>query len=338
MRCRVGARGLLHERSARAPGGLRMKGRKPRWLKRLGTWVGDHQNAAADTLDRLIRAPLATLMTVAAIAIALALPATLLVITDNLERLGGDWRRGAALSLFLSPGLDEAAGSKLAETLTTRIDIGRVQVISRAQGLAEFRAYSGLAGAIDQLPENPLPVVLAVYPARDLGPGDELDALLEGLAALPGVDFAQADAQWVRRLKAILSLLRDGTLLLGGMLALGVVLVVGNTIRLEIENRRDEILIMDLVGATGAFIRRPFLYAGAWYGLLGGMLAWGIVTTTVALLDAPVGRVAALYDTRLVLTGLDFRHSLALLGLATLLGIVGSRIAVGRHLRRLRPA
>jgi cell division transport system permease protein len=314
-----------------------MSNRTPRWLRRVGTWGGNHRRAATETLDRLIRAPLGTLMTVAAIAIALALPATLLVGTDNLEGLAGDWRRGAALSLFLSPALDEAAGEQLAAALRIRIDIDRVEVISRADGLAEFREYSGLGGAIDQLPGNPLPVVLAVYPAADLAPDEDVDALLAGLAALPGVDFAQADAQWVKRLQAILSLLREGALLLGALLALGVVLVVGNTIRLEIENRRDEILVMDLVGATGAFIRRPFLYAGAWYGLLGGMLAWALVDTAMWLLQAPVGRVAALYDAELRLAGLGLHQSLALLGLGTLLGVIGSRIAVGRHLSRLRP-
>jgi len=314
-----------------------MSTRRPRWLRRAGSWVADHQQAATDTLDRLIRAPLGTLMTVAAIAIALALPAMLLIITDNLERLTGDWRGGAALSLFLSADMDEAAGTRLATALRTRIDIDRVDVVSREAGLAEFRQYSGLGGALEQLKENPLPVVLAVYPAPDLADGDDIDALVDGLAALPGVDFAQADARWVQRLQAILSLLRDGTLLLGGMLALGVMLVVGNTIRLEIENRRDEIQVMDLVGATNVFIRRPFLYAGAWYGLVGGILAWAIVASAIALLQAPVSRLAALYDTELTLTGLGLRPSLALLGLATLLGIIGSRIAVGRHLRRLRP-
>ncbi len=314
-----------------------MSANRPRWLRRAGTWVAHHRRAATDTLDGLIGAPLGTLLTVAAIAIALALPATLLSITNNLDHLAGDWRRGAALSLFLSPDMDEAAGERLAAALRTRIDIGGVEVISRASGLEEFRRYSGLGDALDQLPENPLPVVLAIYLAADLTEGDDVDALLEGLAALPGVDFAQADARWVLRLKAILSLLREGTLLLGGMLALGVVLVVGNTIRLEIENRRDEIQVMDLVGATGAFIRRPFLYAGAWYGLLGGILAWTLGATAIALLQAPVSRLAALYDTELTLTGLGPRETLALLGLATLLGIIGSRIAVGRHLRRLRP-
>ena len=314
-----------------------MSNRRPRWLRRVGTWAGNHGRAATETLDRLIRAPLGTLMTVAAIAIALALPATLLVGTDNLEGLAGDWRRGAALSLFLSPALDEAAGERLAAALRIRIDIDRVEVISRADGLAEFREYSGLGGAVSQLPGNPLPVVLAVYPAADLTADEDVDALLAGLAALPGVDFAQADAQWVKRLQAILALLREGALLLGALLALGVVLVVGNTIRLEIENRRDEIHVMDLVGATGTFIRRPFLYAGAWYGLLGGMLAWALVDTAMWLLQAPVGRVAALYDAELRLAGLDLHQSLGLLGLGTLLGIIGSRIAVGRHLSRLRP-
>jgi cell division transport system permease protein len=315
-----------------------MSRRSPRWIRRLRTWAGDHARAATDTLDRLIGAPIATLMTVATIAIALALPATLLVLVDNLERFAGDWRQGAALSLFLSPELDEADGERLAAALRIRIDIAQVELISRAAGLAEFRAYSGLDGALEQLTDNPLPVVLAVYPSADLARAGDAEALVDNLAALPGVDFARADAQWVQRLQSLLSLLRDGTLLLGAMLALGVVLVVGNTIRLEIENRRDEIQIMDLVGATGAFIRRPFLYAGAWYGLLGGIFAWGFVAGAVALLQAPVDRVAALYGAEAVLTGLDPRQSVALLGLGALLGIIGSRIAAGRHLRRLRPA
>jgi cell division transport system permease protein len=314
-----------------------MSRRSPRWIRRLRTWAGDHARAATDTLDRLIGAPIATLMTVATIAIALALPATLLVLVDNLERFAGDWRQGAALSLFLSPELDEADGERLAAALRIRIDIAQVELISRAAGLAEFRAYSGLDGALEQLTDNPLPVVLAVYPSADLARAGDAEALVDNLAALPGVDFARADAQWVQRLQSLLSLLRDGTLLLGAMLALGVVLVVGNTIRLEIENRRDEIQIMDLVGATGAFIRRPFLYAGAWYGLLGGMLAWAAVSAAMAWLQAPVGRLAALYDAEITLVGLDLRQSLGLLALGTLLGIIGSRIAVGRHLRRLRP-
>jgi cell division transport system permease protein len=311
--------------------------RRPRWLKRLDTWAQNHRRAVTDTLDRLIGAPLSTLLTVAAIAIALALPATLLVIVDNLDELSGEWREGASLSLFLSPQLDEAAGEQLATALRSRIDIADVEVISREAGLAEFQEYSGLGGALEQLSENPLPVVLAIYPAADLIDAADVEGLVDGLAALPGVDFARADARWVQRLQSILSLLRDGTLVLGMMLALGVMLVIGNTIRLEIENRRDEILIMDLVGATGAFIRRPFLYSGAWYGLLGGILAWAMVAAAVALLQAPVSRVAALYETELILTGLGPRESLALLALGALLGVIGSHVTAGRHLRRLRP-
>ncbi len=315
-----------------------MSRRPPRWLKRLRAWIGDHGRAVSETLDRLIGSPVASLLTVATIAIALALPATLLVLVDNLERLAGDWRQGAALSLFLSPELNEADGERLAAALRIRIDIAAVELISREAGLVEFREYSDLGGALEQLGSNPLPVVLAVYPAPDMTRADDAQALVEALGALPGVDFARADAQWVRRLQSLLSLLRDGTLLLGAMLSLGVVLVVGNTIRLEIENRRDEIQIMDLVGATAAFIRRPFLYAGAWYGLLGGILAWALVTGAVTLLQAPVNRVAELYGSEAVLTGLDPRQSLSLLGIGALLGVVGSRIAAGRHLRRLRPA
>lgn len=303
----------------------------------LQDWLAREARAASETLDRLVDAPLGTLMTVGAIAIALALPATLFVALQNIERLGGSWDQSAAVSLFLSEEVDEEDAADMAGRLTARADIDQVDIISRADGLAEFREYSGLGAALDHLSENPLPVVLSIQTAPEVTTRAQMDALLEALEALPGADFARLDTQWAQRFHAILALLRTLSALIGSVLGLTVLLVVGNTIRLEIENRRGEVEIMDLVGATRGFIRRPFLYSGAWYGLLGGIAAWLMVATAVLWLQEPVGRLAALYHTEFALVGLGLRASAALLGAGLLMGTLGSWIAVGRHLNHVEP-
>ncbi|MFP4062133.1 MAG: permease-like cell division protein FtsX [Halochromatium sp.] len=312
-----------NRRQARNPG-------RPR--RRLSAWLEHHREIALETLRRLLRQPLATLMTVAAVAIALALPTALVVALDNLKTLGGDWRRSAAVSVFLRQDLDEAEGARLSERIAQRPQVEAVTLISRADGLAEFRAYSGLGGALDQLDENPLPVVLelqlrpsALEPAR-------LAPFLATIEALPEVAFLREDAQWAQRFQAILGLLRAGVALLALLLGLGVLLVIGNTIRLEIENRRDEIHIMGLVGATNGFVRRRFLYSGAWYGLLGGLLAWLLVNLMVWLLADQAASLANLYQRGFALRGLGLADAALLLAGSALLGILGSWIAVGRHL------
>lgn len=319
-------------RPRRRRGGI--TARIERWLR---AWGEQHAQSARDTVEHLTRMPIATAMTVAAIAIALALPTALHLLLQNLERVGGDWERSAAVSLFLKPAIDDARAAEVAAALRTRLDVAGVELISRADGLAEFREYSGLGGALDQLGENPLPVVLAIYPSLAGQTPAGLDALVADLEALPEGDFARLDAQWAQRFRAIVALLRNASLLLGAAFGLAVLLVVGNTIRLEIENRRGEILIMDLVGATTAFVRRPFLYSGAGYGLLGGVLAWVLVTVAVQLLQGPVARLAALYHTELAIGGLNLRDSLLLVGGSMGLGILGSWIAVGRHLVQIEP-
>lgn len=306
-------------------------------LIRLQCWAGHHVSAAVETLDRLIRTPLATAMTVAAIAIALALPATLFVVLDNLERLGGGLQRGAGLSLFLEPEMDETRAETLAARLRTHADIARIDLISRAQGLAEFRDYSGLGAALDQLSQNPLPVVMAIYPTTRARAAEPLAALAATLEALPEVDFARLDTQWTQRFNAIIALTTNAARLLAVTLGLAVLLVIGNTVRLEIENRRGEVQVMDLVGATPAFIRRPFLYSGAWYGLLGGVGAWIMVSLCSQLLQGPVGRLATLYHTEFILTSLDPRATLTLLASGVAMGTLGSWLAVGQHLSRINP-
>ncbi len=310
----------------------RHKGHSGLNRRRLSAWLAQHQEVARESLERMAQQPLASLMTVAAVAIALALPAALVVVLDNVKTLGGDWQRSAAVSIFLEQSIDETQGEQLRQRLLQRPEIESAALISRADGLAEFRAYSGLGGALEQLTENPLPVVLEVQLRLSALEPMQLEPVLETLEGMPEVAFLREDAEWAQRFQAILGLLRTGIALLAVLLGLGVLLVIGNTVRLEIENRRDEIHIMSLVGATRAFARRRFVYSGAWYGLFGGLVAWILVTLMVWVMASQTDSLARLYDRSFAVQGLDALAVTTLLLGGILLGIIGSWIAVGRHL------
>ncbi len=300
-------------------------------------WVGQHAQSAVSALGRLLRAPLPTWMTVAVIGIALALPAALYVLTENLRQMVGGWDQAAAISVFLDRELDDDAAAAVGEHLRGWPEFERLQVIGATAALAEFREQAGFGEALDQLQANPLPAVLAIFPRPGYADPEELAGLAERLGQLPEVDFVRVDNQWLIRFQAILDLAQSLVMLLAGLLGLGVLLIVGNTIRLEIQNRSGEIEIMGLVGATAAFIRRPFLYAGAWYGLIGGLTAWFLVTVAVLVLQGPVSRLASLYRSDFPLTGLGPAALLTILGGSVLLGLIGSWIAVNRHLHGGEP-
>ncbi|NEV62789.1 permease-like cell division protein FtsX [Thiorhodococcus minor] len=311
--------------------------RGPRLLDLPGIWLSQHWQTALETLGRLRETPLPSAMTVAVIGISLALPAALYVMTENLRTMAGGWDQTAAISLFLRFEADDTHAERLSQDLTTWPEVARVHLITREQALEEFRALGGFEEALEQITNNPLPIVLAIYPTPTYAAPDRLELLQNKLLKLPEADFARMDTLWLQRFQAILDLVQSGSLLLGGLLGVGVLLIVGNTIRLEILNRRIEIEISELVGATAAFIRRPFLYAGAWYGLLGGTTAWLLVTLSVLLLQQPVSRLASLYRSEFQLSGLGFAATGITLGASILLGLVGSWIAVNRHLRGAEP-
>jgi len=302
-----------------------------------GTWLSHHLQVALGSLGRLLYNPWATSMTVAVIAIAIALPTGLYVLTRNLNLLSESWDQTTAISLFLTPDTDMEQARTLVVELKARRDLDQVTLISPDQALSEIGSYDGFSEAIAQLEENPLPVVLALQPTSEVRTPEALERLAKEVEALPQADFARLDTRWVRRFQAILKVTQRGVVLLGGTLALAVLLVVGNTIRLEIENRRNEIEIMELVGATSAFIRRPFLYTGAWYGLFGGIGAWLLVTLALTLIQGPVSRLAALYHTQFPLAGLGLTASLTILGGSLGLGLLGSWVSVRRHLSAAQP-
>ncbi|MCW8907725.1 MAG: permease-like cell division protein FtsX [Sedimenticola sp.] len=309
----------------------------PRSSIRLDIWLLRHLQVALASLGRLVRAPLSTLMTILVIGIALALPSALYLILDNVRNLSGNWDGAASISLFLKQETDQEATAQLAARLESDPAIQRVQTVSREQALQEFRQLSGMAGALDALQSNPLPNVLIVEPATSHSAPDSARALLLRLQQMEGVELAQLDLQWVRRFHAITEIAQRGVVILATLLGLSVLLIVGNTIRLEIQNHHAEIEITKLIGGTNAFIRRPFLYNGLWYGLFGGFTAWLMVLLAMLLLDNPVEQLAGLYQSGFRLDGLDLGMLLTVLGGGGLLGLTGSWIAVGRHLNEIEP-
>ena len=209
----------------------------------------------------------------------------------------------------------------------------------RAGALEEFRELSAFADVMDAFADaNPLPAVVVLSPAVDAGNDRAMQRLLERIEALAEVDFAQLDLGWLKRLYGILAIVERGVLVVAILLAAAVLLVVGNTMRLGIENRRQEIEIAKLFGATDAFIRRPFLYSGLLYGALGGLIALALVWTGVLLLDGPIQRLSALYSGDYRLRGLSLQANLALPAIGAALGLAGSWLSVGRHLGDVEPS
>jgi cell division transport system permease protein len=305
--------------------------------QRLRAWLASHRLECKQSLLRLLSIPGSSAMTWLVIGIALALPAGMYVALGNIERVSAGWDGSARVSLFLSEQLSRKDGQDLAESLLLDKGIEQTEYISSENALAEFKAVSGFGEALDSLNENPLPAVIVVRPSDDVINAVKISALLEQLENLPQVAMAQLDMEWVQRLYALMELARRAIYALAALLALGVLLITGNTIRLAIENRRDEIVVTKLVGATNAFVRRPLLYTGWWYGLGGGLVAWFIVQVVLFLLSGPVLELVGLYEGSFALSGPNFTETLGLWVGGAVLGWAGAWLAVARHLGDIEP-
>jgi cell division transport system permease protein len=285
----------------------------------------------------MTRQPMAALMTTAVIGIALALPAALGLFVANARAATGAWDSAIELSVFFKDDVRLVKAEQLAAALRERRGVASVELIPADAALQEFREFSNFGAALDALTDNPLPHALVVRPSSTHASPAEIDALRRHLQNWPEVDLVQVDTEWVKRFHSILDLVRRVLALVAGLLAIGVIVIVGNTIRLDIENRRMEIEVTKLVGGSDAFVRRPFLYSGFWYGLLGGGLACGLVALGAWLLQEPVGRLAGLYGSDFRLIGLDPRMTGVLLGAGTFLGWFGSWLATSEHLHEIEP-
>lgn len=303
----------------------------------LKTWLARHAQTLVGSLGRIVQNPLATVMTMAVIAVGLALPLFLNVLLQNTRAATANWNQAFELSVYLNKKAGVERAQALAKQLKARADVAAVRVISAEAALAEFRDASGFGKALDALTDNPLPNTLVVTPTLTASTPEGTGALRAGIAGLADVDMVQLDTEWVQRLNAMLEVLRRVLWLTGGLLGLGVVLVVGNTIRMDILNRRAEIEVMKLVGATDGFARRPFLYSGVWYGLGGGLGAVAVVAIAVTVLAQPVQHLAGLYGSEFHLRGLGLGAAGGALAGAVGLGWVGSWLAATRHIRAAEP-
>jgi cell division transport system permease protein len=300
-------------------------------------WLERHAQTLVGSLGRLWQQPFATLLTVIVIGIALALPACLHVLVQNVRSASGGWNNALDISVYMKPAATLDQAKRAADRIRQRRDVEEVTLIAADDALAEFRKGSGFGAALDALKDNPLPHALVVRPALEFRDDGHVATLTEELRTIDGVDIVQLDTEWVRRFNAILDVVRRGVFLAAGLFALGILVIVGNTIRLDIENRRDEIEVTKLVGGSDAFVRRPFLYNGVWYGLAGGLTAGIIVAIAVGALSTPVQRIAGLYGSRFALQGVGFTGWLALLAGGAALGWLGSFIVATRELREIEP-
>jgi cell division transport system permease protein len=296
-----------------------------------------HAQALLGSLGRLARQPFAAFLTILVIGIALALPAALYLAVANMRVATAGLDDTVQLSAYLELPTTPAEARALSTRIARMTGVGATEVVSPEEGLAEFRQRSGVGDALQALGENPLPWLVKIRPAPSHDSAPAVEAMAAEIRGLDGVDFVEADTAWVRRLHALEATLRQLVLVVGALLAIGVLGVVGNTIRLEIDGRRAEIEVTKLVGGSNAFVRRPFLYSGLWQGFFGGAFAAGLVAAGLYALSPFVGRLAAAYGASFHLKGLSIYAWPALICGGAALGFLGAWLAAAYHLRRIEP-
>lgn len=305
--------------------------------ERLQGWSAHHLQSAVSSFKRLMAAPVQTLMTALVVAIAMALPTTLMVALNNIERMGEHWDSSPKLTAYLDLRAQPAAIEQLQRTLQQLPQVEQLHYISPEQALQQFQQQSGFGDVLKVLDDNPLPPTLVITPRPDAVTAEQLQSLVERVGQETVVDQVEIDLDWVRRMQAFMALGHDVVTGLALLLSLGVLLALGNTIRLAIENRRDEIVIVKLVGGTDGFVRRPFLYTGAWYGVFGGALACVLVTIGFSFLAEPVRALASSYQSDFRLQGLGADGVASLMLISAMLGLMGAWLAVSRHLSDIEP-
>jgi cell division transport system permease protein len=306
-------------------------------LKNLRAHGACHLQAATNSFNFLCRRPLATMTTVIVIAIALTLPALFWVFTDNLSQLTIDWQRGGHISLYLKSPLSAAEEAAVLTEVRAIDGVGHATFKSREEGLLEFQQQEGMRNIMLYLPENPLPAVVDVAPSLAINTPLKMNQLFERLKILPQVEQAKLDMEWITRLHAILSFVTKIAHALMALLASAVVLIVGNTLRLAIHNRHEEIQVLKLIGATDSFIIRPFLYSGVWYGMVGAIFAVLFVNIFMLSVAVAFQELASVYHMNYPLLGLTVKQAYFIVLVAIFLGWLGAKLSVKRQLASIEP-
>lgn len=301
----------------------------------MNNWFNLHWQSFLLAGRRLLRNPLATLFTALVIGIALSLPASLYTLLDNLSSLGGRINSSPQISIFLDLDAQSADVEKIQRKLKNHATVRKARFVSRADALRKLETSAGLNDVAKSLQQNPLPDAFIIEPAT--GEPATLDKLRNEAGKWPKVAHVQLDSAWARRLAAFSDLGQQAALMLAALLGFALIAVTGNTIRLQILTQREEIEVSKLIGATSAFIRRPFLYYGAMQGLTGGLAAWLVVDGGTWLLNSNVAQLAALYASDFRLHPLSIDSGFLLLGFAALLGWLGAYLSVSLYLRKIEP-
>ncbi len=299
-------------------------------------WLTRHASTSLGSLGRLIRHPFSSLMIVLVIAVTLALPAAINLVVKNARQISGSWDNALDFSVFLKQELTQSEGEGLGRLIAQRADVESVTFISASDALEDFKDQSGFGAALDQLPDNPLPHTLIVRPSAG-NTSASMVLLQEELANLPETEHVQVDTEWVQRFHAILDIVRQAIAIGAALLGIAIVVIIGNTVRLDIENRREEIEVTKLIGASNAFVRRPFLWTGFWYGLFGGLMALALVYYGLYLLEGPVARLSGLYQSNIAVASMSLAEAGAIVGIGIFLGLFGSWFTAARHMRRIEP-
>ena len=300
-------------------------------------WLAHHQYSCRDSLQRLLHDPWQSFLTWMVIAIALILPAVLYLGLSNAQQVGQHWQGSTNMSAYIQYEAKPLAIQQLQQRLSGLLQVAQIDAITPEEAQQEFQQYSGLGNVLASLEVNPLPTVLNITPSADYSSPEQLSELQSVLQAEPLVDFVQLDLGWLRRLQAIMNLAQHSVVALAFLLAVGVLLIIGNTIRLAIESRRNEIVVVKMVGGTDGFVRRPFLYTGFWYGIGGGLCALVILILAGVWLSEPLQVLQSLYESEYTLTWVNFEYSVFMVLGAGFLGWAGAWLAVSRHLKHIQP-
>lgn len=299
-------------------------------------WLSAHGMAFSLSIRTLLLNPLTTLITLLSLAVTLCLPSASYLLYKNATLLLSGWDKGTTISIFLQDQVSFDKANALLKSLETRPEVAEVRYQSPEQALQEFRELSGLKDVIDSLPNNPLPGVITLYPSPAYERTSTLSQLQGFLQGLPEVQSVEIDLDWVQKMHAYLHFGKALTLVIGILVGLTVILVIGNIIRLTLERHKEETAVLSLIGATRYFIARPFLYRGFWYGLLGGVFSFALLSIVIDYLQKPMDKLSFLYQEPFLIYNLNVEETLILLMISGGLGLIGAWIAVQAQLRTFK--
>ena len=310
--------------------------RQPQKTNFFNIWLYAHKRSLSIASKKIFNQPISSFMTIMVIAITLALPTTLHITIKNARILTQAWDNALDFSAYLKIEVSEIQAIKLANIIGQRADIESVIFISKTDALKEFKEKSGFGESLKFLNENPLPHTLIIRPAKT-NSNISIGLLNEELSNLPEIDFVQMDTDWVKRFNSILKIIENSIFIGSSLLGIAILIVIGNTIRLDIQNRYEEIEVLKLIGASNKFIRRPFLYTGILHGFSGGVLTLGLVWWGLYILEKPINKLTGLYHSEYTISSLSIAESAIIINSGMILGLLASWIATTRHLSRIEP-